>query len=172
MSAAAKLITQDHLFALVDGPEFPLESANWSTGLCAQMDVGALIYTGANKGRVTVEAAYAEIAPDIWSPNAWQDAQQWDDIAEVSVHAPHGNLEIHQLAYGPFDTPPRLPCMSADGSGTYRLRVYARGRDRHYDEIVDNTGEEYRIATWPAAAAPPLIIRSTSRCGYSMRVGG
>lgn len=171
MYAAAKLVAMDHTFALADGPDFPIESANWSTGIGAQMSAGCMIYTGVNKGIVNIEAAALESALDIWQPHSWSEAMLWDDVVEISVNAPEGNLSIHQQSYGPFDLPPDLPNMSPLGPGTYRLRIYARGRDENFDKDVEESTEHYRLVSWPAAFLPAVIVRATTRCGYSMRVG-
>jgi len=166
MRTAVRLQAQDHMFALVDGPEFHLETADWSTGLIAPLSAGAVIHTGVLRGAVTVTVLPVQHEPAI------MESGQWDEIAEVSVNAPEGNLEVHQLQYGPFDPRPELPTLSLGGPGHYRVRVYARGRDVHYDQIQEDSEEKYVIESWPAEPLPGLIIRATDRCGYSLRLSG
>ncbi|MFI7601993.1 hypothetical protein [Actinoplanes sp. NPDC049681] len=171
MSATSSLVAEDHSFVLADGPEFPLESATWTTGLVAEMAIGAMVYTGVNKGRVQVIADALADAPDHYDLHAWQQLHDWDDIVEITVTAPLGQLGIHQQLLMPGEPAPQLPNMSPAGPGTYRLRAHAAGRDRHYDKNVDDSGERYLFLTWPAPPRPPLIIKSTSWCGYGLRLG-
>jgi hypothetical protein len=164
MTSSADVHAQDHCFGLFDGPDMPIDTADWSTGLAITMSTGAMIYTGADRGIVHVTAQYADAAPEL------TDTAAWDDIVEISINAPHGNLGIASLETGPLDHPPALPSMSAAGPGTYRVRAHTRGRDAHYDKAVDDTGEQYLLISWPALPAPSLIIRATDWCGYSLRV--
>lgn len=36
--------------------------------------------------------------------------------------------------------------------GPHRVRVLARGRAEHYDQFVDESGEEYEVTFWPISA--------------------
>ncbi|MDI6104681.1 hypothetical protein QLQ12_39430 [Actinoplanes sp. NEAU-A12] len=164
MEKTATLEVHDRLFALADQSDMRFETADWSTGLIAPMNAGAAIHAGVYRGRVTVTAVASREEPPL------AGADQWDDIAEVSVNATAGALQVHQLQYGVTDAPPTLPDLSLDGPGWYRVRVYAHGRDVHHDAFEDDSGERYRIESWRHAPLPPLIVRATSRCGYSLRV--
>ncbi len=160
----AKIRVSDHSFGLFDQFEIPIHTADWSTGLVVEMASGAMIYTGIDRGFVHVTTEVLAAAPDLG------DSGQWDDIVEATVPAPHGDLRIHQLEYGPGETPPPFPRLSAEGRGTYRLRAHARGRDRYFDKVCDDSGEEYLLAIWPAPPLPPLVIRATDHCGYGLRL--
>ncbi|MEV6489563.1 hypothetical protein AB0M20_13200 [Actinoplanes sp. NPDC051633] len=56
---------------------------------------------------------------------------------------------------------PNLPVLSPAGPGTYRVRIHARGRDAHYDQVVDTPDEEYHLVSWPAPPTGSLIVRAT-----------
>ena len=124
----------------------------------------ALICTGIDRGPVTVTAEARNTAPDLTT------IHDWDDVAEISLTAPTGRLAVHPLLYLPGETPPELPVLSPNGPGTYRIRIHARGRDEHYDQVADTPTEEYHLTCWPAPPTGPLIIRATDHCGYSMRL--
>lgn len=170
MANSAILLAEDHSFVVVDGPEFPIETARWSSGVAAQMTTGTMIYTGVNKGRVQVSVHILEEPPIAYTHDLWKTLEGWDDVADISVYAPAGQLAVHQQTYGPFDSPPDLPILSATGPGTYRLRVHAAGRDRYYDKNEDNSEERYHIAVWPADPQPAIVLKSTSLCAYGLRL--
>jgi hypothetical protein len=128
------------------------------------MSVGAMIYTGIDRGSVNVRVEVYDSVPDI------DDPEQWDDIVEATVYAPYGELRVHRLEYGSTDNTPDLPLLSAHGPGSYRLRAYTRGRDRYRDAVQENSGEQYRLQVWPAEPQESLIIRATDFCGYSLRL--
>ena len=154
----------DHTFGLFDDYQIPIDTADWSNGLIVTMDIGASIYTGIDRGTVRVTVDLRTTAPaDI-------DTGPWDDIVEASIHAPHGNLRVHLLEYGPHSSAPDLPLLSTAGAGTYRLRAHTRGRDEQFDAVSTEPGEDYLLSIWPAAAQPDLIIRATDRCGYGLRL--
>lgn len=158
------LRTEDHNFIVGDGDDMPIATADFSTGVAGAMHNCALICTGADRGPVTVTAEALEAAPGLDS------VDDWDDVAEISLTAPVGRLAVHQLLYLPGETPPELPVLSPAGPGTYRVRIHTRGRDAHYDQVVETPTEEYHLACWPAPPTGPLIIRATDRCGYGLRL--
>ena len=160
----ATVRTEDHSFIVGDGDDMPIATADFSTGLAGAMHNCAMICTGIDRGPVTVTAEALDAAPGLDS------VDQWDDVAEISLTAPVGRLAVHQLLYLPGEAPPDLPILSPGGPGTYRLRIHTRGRDAHYDQVVDTPSEEYHLIAWPATPTGPLIIRATDRCGYGMRL--
>lgn len=164
MSAWVNVHVADHSFGVFDQYEIPIETADWSTGLVVEMSSGAMIYTGIDRGAVRVTTDVRSTAPEQIDPGPW------DDVVEASVHAPHGELRIHRLEYGPLDQPPPLPLLSQRGPGSYRLRAHVRGRDLHYDTVQTDPTEDYLLTIWPADPAPSLIIRATDRCGYGLRL--
>ncbi|MEV8440790.1 hypothetical protein AB0425_25725 [Actinosynnema sp. NPDC051121] len=150
----------DHGFGLLDRGELPMTPGPWSNGLVRPLPSGALVFTGISQGHVRVRAVAAEQAP------ASTDTSSWEEIVDVSVTAPHGELRVDSYEDGPAQT---LPLLSSHGPGTYRLRVHARGRDLYYDRLRNEPSEDYLIVSWPAPPAAETIIRATDRCGLALR---
>jgi hypothetical protein len=93
-----------------------------------------------------------------------------DDIVEATIHATQGRLGVYQREYQDGEWPVRLPTLSSQGSGAYRLRVHVRGRDLAYGADVDVSDEHYLLAVWPTSEEQPdAIIRATDRCGHGVR---
>lgn len=164
MTTWVNVHVSEHGFGLFDRYEIPIATADWATGLIVEMAVGAMIYTGINRGNVRVAADVRDTAPpDI-------DAGPWDDIVEASVRSCHGDLRVQCLEYAALDQPPPLPLLSPAGQGIYRLRAHVRGRDLYYDAVRNEPAEDYLLTIWPANPAPALIIRAIDRCGYGVRL--
>ena len=155
----------DHSFGVFDKFEIPIATASWGTGLIVEMAVGAMIYTGIDRGPVRVTVDIRDAAPsDV-------DREPWDDIVEASLTAPHGQLRIQPLEYVPQADPSfSVPLLSFAGPGTYRLRAHTRGRDTAYDTVQTEPCEDYLLTIWPAPPQPSLIIRATDKCGYGVRL--
>ena len=165
------IYVQDHGFVVTDRGIDPLfETMDYRTGLAGVMESAALIYAGIDRGYVTVSAGGLDRSPALDTGEHWAGLTAWEDVAEFSLHVPHGALTVEQLECGPFGARPALPVLSAHGPGHYRLRVHASGRDRHYDQVADQSDERFHITAWPAPPAEPLVIRATSRCGYGLRL--
>ncbi|ROO52867.1 hypothetical protein EDC02_7814 [Micromonospora sp. Llam0] len=162
--ATATVYVTDHSFGVFDTDEMPIEAVDWTTGLLGPLAAGAMIYTGVDRGPVHVSVDVRTEPPDEVVTDGW------DDIVEATVNAPHGQLRVHSLEYGPTDRPPPLPILSPAGPGSYRIRVHARDRDLHYDLACTEPTERYLLTVWPAPPLPPLVIRATDRCGYGMRL--
>lgn len=154
----------DHLFGVVDKGPIDIKNADWSNGLAVLVPTGALIYTGIDRGSVSVTVKTFSTAPTQANPGTW------DEIVEVSVYAPAGQLAVHQLEYRFDEDSSRLPLLSSNGPGDYRLRVHAHGRDTHFDKVRENSGEKYLIYAWPNIPQPPLIVRATDQAGYGLRL--
>ncbi len=156
----ANVHVADHSFGLLDNGELPIDSGSWSNGLIKVMDVGALIYTGIDRG-------YVRLMLDLTTqPPAQVDAGPWDEIVEVSITCDEGSLRIDSFEQGPPDD---LPLLSTGGPGSYRVRVHARGRDLKYDMVSNDPIEDYLLIIWPAEASPEVVLRATDRCGASLR---
>lgn len=88
-------------------------------------------------------------------------AHEWEDVVEVSIH-PTSELVVTEM----IDNVPAIPL--TDGSGSYRLRVSARGRlaVRDYEEDDDLDSEEpiewYLLEVWAAEPADLQVLRLTS----------
>ncbi|MFI6530633.1 hypothetical protein [Streptomyces uncialis] len=156
---AAGIDILEGTFAVLNGGNFPVDSADWSTGLAAPMTTGAIIMTGINMGTVNVTAT-----PLPGPPSQDEDRSGWEEIVEISVRAT-GRLRVESLEQGPA----HLPSLNPTGAGWHRLRVHARGREAHYDEVVTDPGEEYLLLAWPTArSSDPTVIRSSTRIAESL----
>ncbi|MGP3998689.1 hypothetical protein [Streptomyces sp. 8N706] len=152
----------DGSFCLSDRGETAPETLDFSNGLIATMDIGAMVPCGIHTGQVKVRATATAGLPETG------DVIEWEEIVEASVHAPHGELRVDTLYDGP---PDQLPLLSQAGPGWYRLRAHARGRDIAHDAVQENSAEHYHLVCWPAPKATPLIIRATDRTGRGLRAG-
>ncbi|MEV0734323.1 hypothetical protein [Polymorphospora sp. NPDC050346] len=167
----ASIYVQDHGFFLADREaSTPLETMDYSTGLAGVMESAALIHAGIDRGYVAVTAQALEHPVGLDTAEQWADIDSWDDVAEISLYVPNASLSVEQLTYGPSDPRPLLPGLSPYGPGHYRVRIHASGRDRHYDQVIDQSGERFHFLAWPAPPAAPLVIKATSRCGYGLRL--
>jgi hypothetical protein len=171
MPEGVRVYIQDHSFLLTDsGADMPFDTMDYCTGLGGVMTSAMMVYAGIDSGTVTVTATTTDRPPALDTGEQWDQIAGWDDIADLSLHVPNGQLTVERLAYGPFDDRPDLPVLSPHRPGHYRIRLHASGRDRHYDQTHDDSGERFHIVTWPAPPQPPLIIKATSRCGYGLRL--
>jgi hypothetical protein len=172
MAGPASIYVQDHVFFLTDRDvTSPFETMDHSTGMAGVMGSAALINTGINRGYVAVSTQPVDHEPELNTAEQWAGLASWEDVVEVSLWVPNGTLTVEQLEYRPFAARPQVPVLSPHGPGHYRLRIHASGRDRHYDEVIDQSGERYHIVAWPARPAGPLLVKALSWCGYSIRVG-
>lgn len=170
MTGSASVHVQDHGFLLSDSSvPTPFETMDYSTGLGGLMPSSMLIYAGIDRGTVEVSVEATSTRAALNTSQDWDALADWDDIAEFTLFCPHGDLRVDRLEYGPHDARVDLPLLSHDGPGHYRIRLHARGRDRHHDQIVEDSGESFHLQAWPHPPVPPLIIKSSSRCGYNLR---
>lgn len=125
--------------------------AGQTNGLCGAAVPGALaMVTGLHTGAVPVRVEALEVAPPL--------DDSWEDVVEVSFHAPDRSLmlsafeEAHQLT---------LPL-----AGDLRARWSARGMEaaREADTRLDDEPalEAYLLQLWPAAPAPDTVLRESS----------
>lgn len=149
---ATEFFITDQIFGIFDGDEWPVETAEWSNGLVAVMAVGALIRTGIAVGRVAVVV-------DVRDTPAPLSTEPWEEVVEVSVEAPRGELHVVSVADSFLHS---LPLLSSGGPGEYRIRVHARGRELGYDLTSMEPTEQYLIISWPARSAPVEILKSNS----------
>ncbi|MEU4164794.1 hypothetical protein [Actinoplanes sp. NPDC026670] len=172
MVATMQVVVQDHCFLVGDASEASprYDLLDWSSGIAGTMPTALLIDAGIQSGTVTVSAAVCDERPPLEADHQWGATTEWDDIAEVSVDVPGGMLTLAQLHYSTGAEPPPPPILSTSGPGSYRLRLHAFGRDQQYDQVVDNSAVRLHIIVWPEPITAPLIIKSTSRCGYGLRV--
>jgi len=130
------------------------------TGLVTEepLGPGAQLVTGVASGPVTITLDSFPAAPAHLETG-------WEDIAEFSVEVQDGPLQL----VGHFDAPEAsAPRLDEQGPGTYRIRVYGRGRDSAYDATVSEPTEDYLIISWlaPAAAHQTIAAASKTSAGW------
>ncbi|MFC9091074.1 hypothetical protein ACGFYM_17970 [Streptomyces sp. NPDC048231] len=159
MSAAHNVYVPEGTFGVLDAGEIPVQTADWSNGLAVPMTHGALIVTGIHIGEVLATAT-AMTGPPLGPADDF-----WEEIVEVSAHAPTGGLRVESLEQGPVDG---LAPLSPAGPGWYRLRVHARGRDTLPDKTGPEPVEDYLVMTWPAPRADADILRTSDRLEHDL----
>ena len=96
------------------------------------------------------------------------ETAEWEEVVEVSVEAPAGELTLVALMADIVPLPPTL----TQGAGWYRLRVHARGRDDYYDGSTFEPIEDYLLQLWSASEASGQIHKQTDVTGQILHVNG
>ncbi|WP_407111671.1 hypothetical protein ACE1N8_32420 [Streptomyces sp. DSM 116494] len=148
---ANQVFVNEGTFGVLDHGEIPVETANFSNGLVAPMAAGALILTGVNTGYVNVETSVVDRRPDV-------DTDGWEEVMEISVNAPAGDLKVESLERGPDTNSQQF--LSPMGSAWYRLRVHTRGRELMRDKVSLEPVEDYLLIVWPAPPTNATVLRS------------
>jgi hypothetical protein len=117
-----------------------------------------MLWTGIHTGVVAVAVESHPTQPEPLTA-------EWDEVVEVSVEAPAGELMLVALM---DDIAPRPPTLTSR-PGWYRARVHARGRDLDYDGVAFEPTEDYLIQLWLGADAPDLIHKQTDDTGRIIR---
>ncbi len=128
VQAAADLFMSHGLFLAREqsGP-FPT-TMRPSNGLAIAEPGVVAVCTGIHTGSIHVEVALHDSPPPT-------NTAEWDEVVELSVQAPVGEM----VAQGIMDDPPEaLPALTQHGPGIYRLRIHARGRDNAVDMAPDH----------------------------------
>lgn len=154
-----------HQFWLLDTGLLPGRPADFTNGLIAPAGPGAaMICTGIHSGRAALAIEPRRAAP----PGV--DLNGWDEIVEITLSAPTGQLRPAALMAGPADA--LFAALTMTGPGSYRIRVHARGRDTLVDGVSRDPVEEYRITAWPGPLEPGRIYRQTDTYGATVRKWG
>jgi hypothetical protein len=120
----------------------------------------AAIIVGTSTGVVTVEVELHRDRPTV------ADIDRWDEIIEVDLEAPVGDVAVMAL----MADPPDLPVLTPSGPGRYRLRVHAAHRDDDYDIVTYEPVERYLIQSWPATEPQEETVhKQTDRVGALYR---
>ncbi|MFD5271520.1 hypothetical protein [Streptomyces sp. NPDC058335] len=152
MPSWRQVFISEGLFGVLDEGDIATESADFSNGLVAPMASGAFIMTGINTGYVRVETRVLDTPPDV-------ENGDWEEIIEVSVHAPAGDLKVESLELGPDAD--SAQSLSPSGPAWYRLRVHARGREILRDKVSIEPVEDYLLVAWQAPPGDATIIRTS-----------
>ncbi|MEV4872069.1 hypothetical protein [Streptomyces syringium] len=127
-----------------------------SNSLAAAGPEHLTVITGTHTGaiRLTVEQRSDEPGP----PTA-----RWETAADVSLYSTSGRLWLSEWAGKLVDSAGNL---AHAGSGWYRVRVQARGRDRGAaHRTVQSWVEEHLLSIWPAPPDPDKVHRITDTFG-------
>lgn len=90
-------------------------------------------------------------------------APQWETAVDVSLYSTSGRLWLYEWAGGVIDSAGNL---AHSGSGWYRIRVQARGRDRGAAHgVVRSWVEEHVLIIWPAPPDVDRVHRVTDTFG-------
>ncbi|MGJ5831996.1 hypothetical protein [Streptomyces ossamyceticus] len=141
-----------------DGPTGP-ELDRGHNGLLRVVDGVIVVMTGIHTGDVDVTVTLHQAEPG-------PDDGDWQDIVEISALSASGELMVRGMM---DDLDEDLPVLSFNGTGTYRLRVHARGRDTAIDLAPYEVTEWYLIQAWPAPPQDPTVLCQTDSCGASVR---
>ncbi|MGW0149188.1 hypothetical protein ACWDVU_26695 [Streptomyces sp. NPDC003333] len=118
-----------------------------------------VVMTGIHNGDVGVTVTLHRTEPP-------PGEEHWQEIVEISAHAPSGELTVRGMM---DDLDEELPVLSFDGPGDYRLRVHARGRDTDVGLTPDEVTEWYLIQAWPSPSQEITVPRQTDNCGAAVR---
>jgi len=89
----------------------------------------------------------------------------WEDVGEVSVLADGRPVFVR----GPWAEHRDLHNDLVDGgTGWYRVRAHARGRDLCDDLVVEDPVEDYLLVAWPEDPAEPETVQVTSKHGKQL----
>lgn len=148
-----------HQFALIDSGQSTGSWIRVENGLIGVGTGAALIDTGIHTGFVTLAVQARHAPPET------VELDGWDEVVEVGLTAPVGQLRPGSLEMGcdPF------PALTLAGPGDYRVRVHAQGRDGNVDGVDAEPRERYLVVVWPAAPEPELVHRRTDVYGGSVR---
>lgn len=142
MQSVGTVSVDHHQFVVGErDAEYP-ESVSHGTLLDAGVGFVSF-YTGVAYGPVHVSVALLDAAP------AELDTSQWEVIEETALAA--GSEIVVSATDGTLADVAPVP------AGTYGVRAYARGRDRHYGEEVDHPVEDYLVELWPDLAGTPVV---------------
>lgn len=156
--SAGQAPVSGHRFGLLEGTGVP-EAGFSGNGLAAVVEGGVVIRTGAETGHVPVVLRILDGPPP-------EVEDGWEEIVEVSWHAPAGSASV----IGPEGGEPHLRRATPPWPGDYRLRVHAHGRDDAGEDDMDNHGtERYELVVWQAPAAPETVLARTDRLGHRLR---
>lgn len=158
-----RLAVQDGQYAIWDGvSDLSPPDPGGENGLVGSAPGLAVVITGTQFGNIGLHVQVSAVEPEL-------DVDRWDEVVEVSLAASAGPLSVTSGGHGP-----RQWSALTDGrSGSYRIRVHARGRDGGAlaDVVARNPVEEHLVQIWSAPAAPAAIHKTTDKVGAELRAG-
>ncbi|MEU4828628.1 hypothetical protein AB0H37_42840 [Actinomadura sp. NPDC023710] len=152
-SARENMIVDYHMFFLAEDGIRP-GRFEYHNPLVAVEPGCAAIRTGIAQGYVDLTVETCSKAPPL-------DLAEWETVVEVTLEAPRGRIVVTAV----MDDAPAFPVLTPGGTGTYRARVHARGRDNAVDSVAFTPVEHYLIQVWPAPAATQITHKNTDTYG-------
>jgi hypothetical protein len=128
--------------------EFERYFAGQANGLVGAADPsGVYLNLARRSGGSPVRVVLSDAPPDV--------DDSWEDVVEVSSTVP-ADAEPRWMSWAGEDSGP----LDGLSSGTYRVRVSARGRDAGRDgEFAEETVDFYLVELWPAPESPDAIVK-------------
>jgi hypothetical protein len=148
-----------HQFTLVDTGRSAGSWIRIENGLVGVGTGAAIIYTGIHTGVVMLSVEARDTPPES------VDLDGWDEVVDVSLTAPAGQLKPAAL----MDRTDPFPELTVAGPGDYRVRVHASGRDANVDGVDSEPRERYLVIVWPQPSGPERVHRRTDAYGESVR---
>jgi hypothetical protein len=144
---AFELFADYHQFYLWDrgmDPEAPVDYTDEDVRRRIKTGPHVVVIQPERNMTVAVEIEIHDTEP---APNP----EEWDHVAEASLHLPTGQLQVHECTGGAvaiFDVEP----------GWYRVRSFHGGFDT-IDESGLEGNDHYLLVLWPAPAAELRVIK-------------
>ncbi|TDC68664.1 hypothetical protein E1200_11040 [Actinomadura sp. GC306] len=82
----------------------------------------------------------------------------WDRVVEVGIESPDGRLRV-----GSDTGPMALPAVTVSGPGSYRLRVYVRGRDEPETISPELPAERHLLVVFPGRSKERKVFKDEER---------
>ncbi|MGW4208937.1 hypothetical protein ACWEIJ_13195 [Lentzea sp. NPDC004789] len=143
---------EHHLLVLHDTQATTYPNLPPGNGLAGAADGVLVIFTGIAHGPVSLTLHTRQMPPEL-------DEHGWDEVVELSMTA------AADMRAETSD----LPALTSFGSGTYRVRIHARGRDTAPDATVTSSAEEYLIISWLQPHEPEVVHKQTDSFGAQLR---
>ncbi|MEU8542994.1 hypothetical protein AB0C52_23915 [Streptomyces sp. NPDC048717] len=167
MSASMKLFVENGRFEIDptkpgadESPRIQQPLGEPVNGLIAVTRDAASIRTGVREGTVLLDVRLVDTEPTL-------NTDGWDETVDTTFTSTTGFARA-----GSYEHALDLN-LAHRGPGTYRLRLYAAGRDTHPGAIRRRNAkpvEHYLLHVWPAPSAPETVHKATDTVGRSLRV--
>ncbi len=166
-TTTASVFIEDNVIFLgdPDDPDSPIHTGDVpppdATGLISATDGAVQITCGVNVGHVTITV-------QTWHQPPPTTIDDWDDVAETSVH---WNTDRIQVIGASVDDAPTFPIdLPPTQQHTYRARDHARNRDAGEDRNDTDPTEHHLLQIWPAPQTPNQLLKATDTIGQTWRV--
>lgn len=143
-------VDHHHLFLTPFGMSPRIHRGSWSVQkilLVGEDDSGFAIHTGCAMGLVWLTLRSSDRSPGPLADGlvGWEVGEEAtvNISSGLTLISPMGNDPVVENAFVPHEP------------GLHRVRVLARGRARHYDQVSRDPSEEFEVTLWPVDANEP-----------------